>query len=272
MRVCPQIQHSDKSHFILHSTSRWLSARLQYLQCYSSGALSRLPVAFTRLQNVHNPLQWRHNERDGVSNQQPHDCLLNRLFRRRSKKTSKLRVTGLCEGNSPVTCEFPAQRASNAKMFPLDDVITHYTFHFLCLLTRYLAVSSSLSHVTSASISYKIWHVINSGLSFAGRSDHTVPLFFILVLAIISFTTKWNVKSDGADSHTMKYAKVGTAAVFGLRVINRSINSPPGGTVQILANHSTRACCLIPRTPDMLDFSSRTVFKLALTEFTRGNW
>ena len=45
-------------------------------------------------------LQWRHNRRDSVSNHQPHDCLLNRLFRRRSKKTSKLRVTGLCAGNS----------------------------------------------------------------------------------------------------------------------------------------------------------------------------
>ena len=41
--------------------------------------------------------------------------LLNRLFRRKSKKTSKLRVTGLCEGNSPVTGEFPAQRTSNAE-------------------------------------------------------------------------------------------------------------------------------------------------------------
>ena len=48
-------------------------------------------------------LKWRHIERDGVSNHQPHDCLLNRLFRRKSKKTSKLRVSGLCEGNSPVT-------------------------------------------------------------------------------------------------------------------------------------------------------------------------
>ena len=46
---------------------------------------------------------------------QPHDCLLNCLFKRRSKKTSKLCVTGLCEGNSPVTGEFPAQRASNAE-------------------------------------------------------------------------------------------------------------------------------------------------------------
>ena len=31
-------------------------------------------------------LQWRHNGRDGVSNHKPHDCLLNRLFKRRSKK------------------------------------------------------------------------------------------------------------------------------------------------------------------------------------------
>ena len=46
-------------------------------------------------------LKWRHihNERDGVSNHRRLDCLLNRLFRRRSKNTSKLRVTALCEGN-----------------------------------------------------------------------------------------------------------------------------------------------------------------------------
>ena len=50
----------------------------------------------------HIPLQWRHSGRDGVSNHQPHHCFLNRLFGRRSKKTSKLRVTGLCARNSPV--------------------------------------------------------------------------------------------------------------------------------------------------------------------------
>ena len=60
-------------------------------------------------------LRWRHNGRDSVSNHQPHDCLLNRLFRRRSKKTSKLRATGLCAVNSPGTGEFPAQMASNAE-------------------------------------------------------------------------------------------------------------------------------------------------------------
>ena len=76
-------------------------------------------------------LQWRHNEHDSVSNHQPHVCLLNRLFGRRSKKTSKLCVTGLCVGNSPGTDEFPAQMASNAEMFPFDDVIMRFEWYCL---------------------------------------------------------------------------------------------------------------------------------------------
>ena len=43
--------------------------------------------------------------------------------RRRSKKTSKLRVTGLCERNSPVTGDFPHKGPVTEKMFPFDDVI-----------------------------------------------------------------------------------------------------------------------------------------------------
>ena len=60
-------------------------------------------------------LQWLHNGRDGISNHWPHDCVLYRLFRRIPKKTSKPHVTGLCAGNSLVTGEFPAQRASSAE-------------------------------------------------------------------------------------------------------------------------------------------------------------
>ena len=60
-------------------------------------------------------LWWRYNGHNSVSNHQPHDCVLNRLFRRRSKKTSKLRVTGLCATNSPVTDEFPTQMTGNAE-------------------------------------------------------------------------------------------------------------------------------------------------------------
>ena len=61
------------------------------------------------------PLLWRHDGHDGVSNYQPHGCLLNRLFGRRSNKTSKLRFTGLCVGNSPGIGEFLAQMTSNTE-------------------------------------------------------------------------------------------------------------------------------------------------------------
>ena len=60
-------------------------------------------------------LEWRHNEHDGVFNRQPYYCFLNRSFRCRSKKTSKLRVTGLCAWNSQVSGQFPAQRDNNAE-------------------------------------------------------------------------------------------------------------------------------------------------------------
>ena len=60
-------------------------------------------------------LQWCHNGRDGVSNNQSYHYLLNRLFRHRSKKISILHVTGLCAGNSPVIGEFPTEMASNAE-------------------------------------------------------------------------------------------------------------------------------------------------------------
>ena len=73
------------------------------------------------------PLQW-HNECDDILNHQSHDCFLNCLFRCRSTKTSKLRVTGLCAGNSPVTGEFPAQRASN-----VENVFIWWRHHALSL-------------------------------------------------------------------------------------------------------------------------------------------
>ena len=71
-----------------------------------------------------------------VSNHQPHDNLLIRLFRRRSKKTSKLLVTGLCAGNSPGTGEFPAQMASN-----VENVSIWWRHH---VLSKFLWLSAIL--------------------------------------------------------------------------------------------------------------------------------
>ena len=68
-------------------------------------------------------LEWRHNGRDGVSNHQPHHCLFNRLFRRRSKKTSKLCVTGLVWGIHRWPMNSSHKWPVTRKMFPFDDVI-----------------------------------------------------------------------------------------------------------------------------------------------------
>ena len=43
------------------------------------------------------------------------NCLPNPLFRHRSRKPPKLRITGFCEGNPSVTGRFLSERASNAE-------------------------------------------------------------------------------------------------------------------------------------------------------------
>ena len=75
-------------------------------------------------------LHWRHNDHDGVSNHQPHGCLLSRLFRHRSKKTSKLRVAGLCVGNSPGPVNSRTKGQLRGKCFHLmtSSWIIPYTF------------------------------------------------------------------------------------------------------------------------------------------------
>ena len=68
--------------------------------------------------------------------------ITRRLFGRRSKKTPKLRVTGLCVGNSPMDGEFPAQMASNAENVAIwwrhhgIDMSVIRTFRITCLLCK----------------------------------------------------------------------------------------------------------------------------------------
>ena len=50
---------------------------------WRSGRLSMRSLPMTRLAMI--PLRWRHNGDNSVSNHQPHECLLNCLFGRRSK-------------------------------------------------------------------------------------------------------------------------------------------------------------------------------------------
>ena len=102
-------------------------------------------------------LQWRYNGRNGISNHQPHDCLLNRWFRRRSKKTPKLRVTGLCAGNTP-------ENVSNWWRHHVVDfhwTVLRYGKRFCHLVNMDCKISKTIvllkSHISCKIHSHVIW-------------------------------------------------------------------------------------------------------------------
>ena len=108
---------------------------------------------------MNSTLQWRHNGCDGVSSHRCLDRVINRLFRRRAKKTSKLRVTGLSEEDSPVTSEFPAKRASNAENIP--SLWRHH-------VKKTVFISSN--------ITYDFWSIPEVTHSFSWYTTYHVPL------------------------------------------------------------------------------------------------
>ena len=113
---------------------------------------SHITAGPAMLHNYTTASQWRHNDHDGVPNHQLHDCLSNHLVRRRSRKTSKLRVTGLCTGNSPVIGEFPAQMASNA------EEVSIWWRHHTC------GASISVQQVKCLICSTEIHHKISTSI------------------------------------------------------------------------------------------------------------
>ena len=72
-------------------------------------------------------LQWRPNDHDGISNHQP-ECLISRLLRRRSKKTSKKTSLAFVRGIHRCLVNLhkgPVMR----KMFPFDEfIMVHLRF------------------------------------------------------------------------------------------------------------------------------------------------
>ena len=100
------------------STYPYLELKLTHVKGNREGIVGQMnnkACCVVAIADVINVVLSRHIEPHGVSNHRGHDCSPNRLFRRRSNEISKLRVTGLCEGNSSVTREFPVQKDSNAE-------------------------------------------------------------------------------------------------------------------------------------------------------------
>ena len=80
-------------------------------------------------------LQWCHNGCDGVSNHQPHDCLLNRLFRRRLKKHQSSASLTFMRGIHRWPMNSPHKWPVTRKMFSFDDVIMVWAWAYNLLIT-----------------------------------------------------------------------------------------------------------------------------------------
>ena len=142
-------------------------------------------------------LHWRHKECDGVSNHQPHDCLLNRLFSK-PKKISKLRVTGLCVGKSPVTGEFPSQMASNAANVSI--LWRHHVFSITDVLL-YKAFDGNMSnciHIRSSNVSW----IKSAGLRLSIKT--TFPDIEIPTKDEMLVILRWRQNGrDGVSNHQL---------------------------------------------------------------------
>ena len=121
-----------------------------------------------------------------ASNHQPHDCFLNRLFRHRSKKTSKLRVTGLCVGNSPGPVNSPHKWPVTRKMFPFDDVIiiTFFSPFGMETLSAFLVADKIIPLSKSQYLStwaLKLIHVGKRGPSSFHHSTSPLSTYVLLL-------------------------------------------------------------------------------------------
>ena len=132
------------------TTSIHISHSFLVTDCVNSKPLIN-SISYDKL-STEKPLQWRHNERNGVSTRRRLDCLLNRLFRRRSKKASKLRVTGLCMGNHRWPVDSHHRRPVIRKRFPRRHAISNA----LQVTSSYCIISQYIDYILM--LIYKIAH------------------------------------------------------------------------------------------------------------------
>ena len=105
-------------------------------------------LSIPKLQRLHRSLQWRHNECDhcdGVWNHRSFYC----LFRRRSKKTSKLRGTGFfVRGIHRWPVNSLHKGPVTRKTFPIDYVIMFEIWEW---------IRNFIPHGTGRVITYPCW-------------------------------------------------------------------------------------------------------------------
>ena len=110
--ACCCVKHQTYGQLMLITIVDWILRSKQIIPIFKSGAVT---------------FQWHHNERDGISNHQPKNCLLNCLFRSRSKKHQSSVSLAFVQGMHQWTVNSLHKGPLMRKMFPFDDVIMDLT-------------------------------------------------------------------------------------------------------------------------------------------------
>ena len=131
------------------------------------GVINRVNIIYLFITGSSKTLQWRHNWRDSVSNHQPRDCLLNRLFRRRSKKHQNSASLAFVWGIHRWPVNSPHKWPVTRKMFPFDDVMMKWGN---CWEWIWIIAISSIRGWAWSSSSGNIFRV--TGLLWGESIDH----------------------------------------------------------------------------------------------------
>ena len=150
--------------------------------------------------SVIGPCVKSYNEPDGVSNYQRLHCLLNCWFRRRSKKTPKLRVTGLCVGNS-LCGEFTGDRWSCWATVLIQSVLlTYKTCRCWILL---LICNRNMSMTTSSNEAFSALLALFRGIHRSPvNSPHKGPAMRYLIVFYVGPHELLNKQSNDRWSET----------------------------------------------------------------------
>ena len=100
-----------------------LSVSLNYNQLCSDVTWASWRFSFLGMRWIVQLLQWRHNGRDGVSNHQPPDCLLNRYSGADQRKHQSTASLAFVRGIHRWPVNSPHKWPVKRKMFSFDDVI-----------------------------------------------------------------------------------------------------------------------------------------------------
>ena len=144
---------------------------------------------------MHHSLQWRHNGRDGVSIHQLLDCLLSRLFRHRSKKTSKFRVAGLCWGINRWPVNSPHKGPVTRKVFAFDDVIMVFMKNSAEYAETEIILRKDLTRFTSQ-LRHKFTPTYKSARKPVHQSNPFLSDLFVLIYHCWNSFSYYHLRSE----------------------------------------------------------------------------